>query len=397
MNGVGFNTILALRLLTLKLVAKTLFGLEPILAQELKDLGAKNTVVLNRAVEFEGNQELIYHANLALRTALRILVPVTNFQAHNDRHLYSLAGKVNWEKYLTLDQTFVIDSTANSKRFTHSQYAAQKVKDAIVDQFKAKTGKRPSVSISNPDVRINLHISENDVNIALDSSGESLEKRGYRNESNEAPISEVLAAAIVLFAGWDQKVPLLDAMTGSGTIAIEAALITTNSAPGLHRAFAFQNWMDYDKALFDRLQLELRNAITQSDAKILARDIDASTISIAKRNAMRAGVIDNIAFECIDFNESLPFSDSALMLMNPPYGERLDDPDEMIEFYHQIGFRLKHFYENHTAWVISSNLAAMKRLGLKPDERIKLFNGSLECRLNKYSLFKGKRIDQTQH
>jgi len=377
----------------LKIVAKTLFGLESVLSDELKSLGAKNIVPLNRAVQFDGDQELLYRCNLASRLALRFLVPITHFQAHNDRHLYSLAGKVNWEKYLTLDQTFVIDSTANSTRFTHSQYAAQKVKDAIVDQFKEKTGKRPSVSVANPDVRINLHISENDVDISLDSSGESLEKRGYRTESNEAPMSEVLAAAMVKFSRWDEKEPLLDAMTGSGTIAIEAALIATNTAPGLHRPFAFQNWADYDSGLFDRLQFELRSAITPISDKILARDIDESTISVAKRNAVRAGVIDDISFECIDFTASDPVTESALILMNPPYGERLDEPEEMIEFYHEIGFRLKHNYANHTVWVISSNLPAMKRLGLKPDERIKVFNGSLECRLNKYSLFKGKRID----
>lgn len=357
---------------------------------ELAELGCTNLVQLNRAVAFEGDLRQLYKANICLRTALRILVPISSFQAHNDRHLYALSGKINWEKYIGIDQTFAIDATVNGSRFTHSQYAALKVKDAIVDQFKARHGKRPSVHTSNPDVRINLHISETDVQLALDSSGESLEKRGYRTESNEAPISEVLAAGLLKLAAYNGEKPLLDPMCGSGTIAIEAALMASQTAPGLHREFAFQRWPDFDAGIFKQLDFECRSAIKSPSSPILARDMDARNISISKRNAARAGVIDYIQFDLADFLEAAPPAVPTMVIMNPPYGERLDDDAEMDEFYHKIGFKLKHEYAGHTAWVISGNLRAMKRLGLKPSKRIKLFNGKIECRFAGFDLFEGK-------
>ncbi|MEX2596767.1 MAG: THUMP domain-containing protein [Salibacteraceae bacterium] len=378
----------------MKIVAKTLFGLEPILSEELKALGAKNIVPLNRAIQFEGGQELLYRCNLASRLALRFLVPLSHFKAHNDRHLYQLTQKIDWSEYLDNDMTFSIDSTVYGTRFRHSQYAALKVKDAIVDQFKDKTGKRPSVDTANPDVRINLHISETEVNIALDSSGESLEKRGYRTESNEAPISETLAAALLLISGWDVKSPLIDAMTGSGTIAIEAALLAGNIPPGLFRKFGFQRWKNYNQTSFDTIEQEERNKIVPIAATIYARDIDAAALTMAKRNAQRAGVVDAIIFDLQDFTSSSPTDESATIIMNPPYGERLEEDDEMPGFYHEIGFRLKHHFPGHTVWIISGNLKALKRIGLKPNHKHKLFNGAIECRFNGYSLFKGKAADQ---
>jgi len=378
----------------LKFIAKTLYGLESVLAAELEELGANKIKPLNRAVEFEGSTHLLYKANLMCRTALRILIPITSFKAHNDRHLYALSSKVKWTDYLSLDTTFAIDSTTHSDRFRHSRYAALKLKDAIVDQFRKEFNERPSIDSRTPDVRINLHIADTDVSISLDSSGESLEKRGYRTESNEAPMSEVLAAGLIKLSGWDKKKDFLDPMTGSGTIAIEAAMMNQNIPPGLHRDFAFQNWMDYNKELFEEIEMEVRSNIVSPSARIVARDINKRSLPIAKRNAMRAGVVEHIQWETADFCDSEPFSDSAHIIMNPPYGERLEEHDDMLELYDAIGFRLKHHYPNHTVWVITSNLAAMKKLGLKPDHRIKLYNGSLECRFNGYTLFKGKRIDQ---
>ena len=378
----------------MKFIAKTPYGLEALLEEELKVIGAKKINRLNRAIEFEGDWRLLYKANVHCRTALRILWPITKFTAHNDRHLYSLTQKFDWSTLLSNDKTFAIDCTANGDRFTHSQFAAQKMKDAIVDQFREKTGQRPSVDVKNPDVQLNLHISDTEVTISLDSSGDSLEKRGYRTESNDAPIGEVLAAGLVMLSGWDANSPFLDPMTGSGTIAIEAAMIHQNIAPGINRSFSFQKWADYDAAMFDEIIQKAKAAIKPCTTRIVARDIDMGAQAIARRNAQRAGVADSIEFDCYDFKKSLPFAESAMVIINPPYGERLEAGNDMEGFYHDIGFQLKHQYANHTAWVISSNLSAMKMLGLKPEQRIKLFNGSLECRYNEYRLFKGKRIEQ---
>lgn len=374
--------------------AKTLYGLEDLAVKELTQFGASKLVKGNRIVEFEGDQALLYKANLCSRSILRILQPISSFTAHNDRHLYQMAKKVNWSKYLRLDQSFAIDSTVNGKRFKHSQYAALKVKDAIVDQFKEETQERPNVNTRNPDIRINLHISETDVTLSLDSSGDSLEKRGYRTESNEAPMSECLAAAMILLSEWDMKTPLVDAMTGSGTIAIEAALIATNTPPGLFRSFGFERWPDFDAGLYKQIQHQLRTEITAPQTRIIARDINAQNISTAKRNASRAAVIEHIAFEKQDFLTSDPLDVPAVFFMNPPYGERLDEEEDMLPFYHDIGFRLKHHFPGNKLWVISGNLSALKRIGLKPDHKFKLFNGSIECRLNGYSLFAGKRVEQ---
>lgn len=376
----------------LKFTAKTLFGFEQMLADELQELGASNIELLNRAVAFEGDQELMYRANLCSRTALRILIPIAEFQAHNEKHLYDQVKKINWDEYLTVHTTFAIDAATNSERFTHSKFASLKVKDAIADWFREQHNRRPNVDPKDPDVQLNLHISDLQVTISLDSSGENLGKRGYRQESNDAPMSEVLAAGMLKLAGYTGQTPLFDAMTGSGTLAIEAALIASNSAPGIGRTFCFQKWKDYDEELFKKIELELAQARVKPQHDIMASDIERFSISIAGRNARRAGVQDYITFKRQDFNHSEPALEKALIVMNPPYGERLEDMDSALELYHHIGSRLKHHYAGHTVWIISSNNKAMKRIGLKPDHKFKLFNGSLECSLQGYTLFEGKRI-----
>ena len=375
----------------MKLAAKTLYGLEELAEREIKALGGKDFSRGNRIVQFTGSQEILYRANLCCRSILRILVPVSSFTAHNDRHLYQMTKKIPWSKYFSEDQTFAIDATVHGKRFRHSRYAAQKVKDAIVDQFREKNGNRPSVDTRDPDVRLNLHISETNVTLSLDSSGESLEKRGYRTESNEAPISESLAAAMIMLSEWKGDTPLLDAMTGSGTIAIEAALIATDTPPGLFRTFGFQRWADYDKGLFSRIENELRSAIHPPKTSIVARDLSERNLAIAKRNARRASVIDHIKFKAQDFMTSEPVAESGVVFMNPPYGERLDESDGMIELYGDIGRRLKHHYSGHQAWIISGHLKAIKRLGFKPDKRFELYNGPIECRLVGISIYSGKK------
>ncbi|MCO4805752.1 MAG: class I SAM-dependent RNA methyltransferase [Flavobacteriales bacterium] len=381
----------------MKLIAKTLFGLETLLEQELKELGASKINVLNRAIEFESDLETLYRIAIESRVALRVLLPFANYKARGEDDFYKKAQRIDWSQYLTNDKTFAINSTTHGEQFTHSQYAGLKLKDAIVDQFREKTGARPSVNTSSPDVLINLHISNIEVSISLDATGEPLNKRGYRMETNEAPINEILAAAMIQLSGWDGITPFLDPMTGSGTIAIEAAMKARNIAPGLNRTFAFQKWSDYDPQLFEKVKAEAQAKVTTSDVEIVARDFNMGCLGIARRNAVRAGVEDMIIFDCVDFMKSDPIADSAMIIMNPPYGERLDEKIDLGQLYHDIGFRLKHSYPTHKVWVITSNLDAMKRLGLKPDTRVKLYNGSLECRFNEYTLFKGKRIDQLKN
>ncbi|NCG30793.1 MAG: class I SAM-dependent RNA methyltransferase [Bacteroidetes bacterium] len=377
----------------LKLLAKTLYGLEPILAKELESLGAQNISEGNRAVSFEGDKELLYRANLELRTALRILVPIASFRARDDKNFYQQAKKIEWKDYLDNSKTFAIDSTTYSETFKHSQYASSKLKDAIVDKFKEETGERPSVYTFDPDFKINLHISNNDINISLDSTGESLEKRGYRRESNEAPISEVLAAGIIIKA-WDGTKPLMDPMCGSGTFLIEAAMIASKTAPSLNRSFTFKNWNDFDAELFEKIELELKERIAAPTVSIVGKDIDGTSISKAERNAERAGVLDMIQFEKQDFLESKGSDEESIIVMNPPYGKRIEFEKALLDAYHEIGSRLKHHYPGNTVWVIGSNIGALKKLGLKAASKTKLFNGPLECQLHEYKLFAGKRVDQ---
>ena len=378
----------------MKIIAKTLFGLEEILEKELIEFGAKETNILNRAVEFQGDQALLYRANLCSRLALRLLVMVDSFQAHNERHLYGKIQHMDWSKYISGKQTFAIDCTAYGERFRHSKYAALTVKDAIVDQFREKTGRRPSIDTNEPDVKINVHISDIHVDVSLDSSGDSLEKRGYRLEAMEAPISEVLAAAMIILSGWNRQTPLFDPMCGSGTIVIEAAMMAANKAPGLDRSFGFERWSDFNAELLENLKQELVQNETKPRVEILGRDRHRRAMAIAERNARRAGVDRNVTIEAGDFMKKEPPFEQGWIIMNPPYGERLNEDDEMEAFYHEVGFKLKHEYAGYTAWIISSNNKALKRIGLKPDTRIQLYNGALECRYNGYTLFAGKRQDQ---
>lgn len=378
----------------MKIIAKTLFGLEEILEKELIEFGAKETNILNRAVEFQGDQALLYRANLCCRLALRFLVVVDSFQAHNERHLYGKIQHMDWSKYISGKQTFAIDCTAYGERFRHSKYAALTVKDAIVDQFREKTGRRPSIDTNEPDVKINVHISDIHVDVSLDSSGDSLEKRGYRLEAMEAPISEVLAAAMITSSGWNRRTPLFDPMCGSGTIVIEAAMMAANKAPGLDRSFGFERWSDFNAELLENLKQELVQNETKPQVEILGRDRHRRAMAIAERNARRAGVDRYVTIEAGDFMKKEPPFEQGWIIMNPPYGERLKEDDEMEAFYHEVGFKLKHEYAGYTAWIISSNNKALKRIGLKPDTRIQLYNAALECRYNGYTLFAGKRQDQ---
>ena len=391
--GEGFLRFFVLKINQLNkftITIKTQFGLEPVLAAELNALGVTEIETLNRAVQFTGNQELLYKCNLHLRTALRVLKPIVTFQANNERQLYERVRDIRWNEYLTPGHTFAIDGTSHSEVFKHSKFIALKTKDAIADQFRDRYGRRPSVDTRDPDLRINLHIYDRTCTLSLDSSGMHLDRRGYRLSRTEAPINEVLAAGIILLTGWDGSEDFIDPMCGSGTFPIEAALLARRIPPGRGRTFIFEKWKDFDAALWKKIKLEAETQIQPFKGKILACDLDAKSLEMAVKNAERAGVRELIEFKKQDFLQSEAPSDSGVVVMNPPYGERIE-VEEIKTFYGEIGTRLKHHYAGYDAWIISSDIQALKFVGLRPSRKVPLYNGSLECRLHKFELYQGSK------
>lgn len=393
---------------TFLMLAKTFKGLEEVLAQELIELGANDVQLERRAVSFQGSKALLYRANLCLRTAIRILVPVKKdrLKAKGERlkpedQVYAIAKSVDWSRYMSVDNTFVIDTTVYSEFFHNSLFVTYRVKDAIADYWNEKTGKRPNVNAENPDIRINLHIGNDQVTLSLDSSGESLHKRGYRVATTEAPISEVLAAGMLLMAGWKGQSDFYDPMCGSGTLLIEAALIARNIAPGVFRqSFAFEKWPDFDADLWSDIYNDDSNE-REFEHKIYGSDASFYAIQQAAKNIKSAGVQKDIELKQIRMEEisnikSQISNPSPLVMLNPPYGERLKSNKEMEDLYGAIGSTLKHQFAGATAWIISSNAEAMKRIGLKPSKKYRLLNGELDCQFNRYDLFQGKRKDNNQ-
>lgn len=374
-----------------KMVAKTLFGFEDLLAKELTQLGAQNVQISTRVVTFVGDKGFMYKANLALRTALKVLKPIKSFKAENDRALYEGIQSINWSEYLNENQTFVIETTLHSESFNHSQYVALKSKDAIVDQFRDKTGKRPSIDKDFPDVRLHVHIDRELVTVSLDTSGESLHRRGYKTATNIAPINEVLAAGLLLQSGWDGTSHFLDPMCGSGTILAEAAMIACNIPANINRKeFAFEKWADWDSELFDKVLESLLKKTREFHYTITGFDKAPSAVAKAKDNIRNANLDEYITIKEANFFESEKTTDGPLhILFNPPYGERLNI--DMERFYQEIGDALKQHYPNTNAWFITANLEALKFVGLRPSRKIKVFNGKLEARLVKYEMYAGSK------
>lgn len=371
-----------------EMVAKTFKGLEPVLATELERLGAKDIVSLNRAVSFKGDLALLYKANLWLRTALRILRPLSTFRCRNEVELYSGIMAIPWDRYFSVDDTLAIDTVVKSDHFPHSLYAGLKAKDAIVDQFRNTYGKRPSVDTQNPTIQIHIHLMDSQCTVLLDSSGESLHRRGYRKHTNIAPLNEVLAAGMLLLAGWDGQTDFVDPMCGSGTLPIEAALIAYNIPPGIFRAsFAFEKWKDFDKELFETIYNDDSTQRGFSHT-IYGSDLSATSVKIAMENAKMAAMHQKIVFSEKPFEELKAPAEGGLLVTNPPYGERMTKFD-MGAFYTVIGNTLKHNWKGWDAWMISSNIEALKSVGLRAAEKCTLFNGALECRFSRYPLFSG--------
>ena len=372
-------------------LAKTFYGFEPLLEKELRKLGAKNIKSINRAVSFEGDLGFLYKANLSLRTALRILMPIGRFPVINQTDLYRAIDRIEWSKWFSADQSFIIDVTLFSDHFNHSLFIAQKAKDAIVDQFSKKEGKRPSVTTENPDIRIQLHLQGDQLTISLDSSGNSLHQRGYRIETNIAPINEVLAAGILLHSGWEGKTYFYDPMCGSGTLAIEAAMIACNIPPSLNRAtFSFMNWRNFDAELFEVIRNSSLSKVREFRGHIYASDKAPSAVRKAQENIEKAGLEEYISVVRSDFFFADRPSDVPLhVVFNPPYGERLSIDADV--FYGKIGDTLKKEYQGCEAWFITANIEALKSVGLRPSRKIKMFNGKLESRLVNYELYEGSR------
>ncbi|WP_124979800.1 THUMP domain-containing class I SAM-dependent RNA methyltransferase [Nonlabens xiamenensis] len=378
-----------------KMIAKTLYGLEEVLEKELRQLGAMDIKKGVRMVEFVGDQGFMYKANMMLRTAIRILKPIYSFKARNEVDLYDGVYQFDWSQYLTAHDTLSVHGTIASKYFNHSQYVALKTKDAIVDQIRRKTGRRPDVDTSHPDLRISVHINDQTVDVSLDTSGEPLYKRGYRDKTNVAPINEVLAAGIILLSNWDQRSTFIDPMCGSGTIAIEAAMIGANIAPNINRMeFGFERWPDYDNQLFEAIQESCLKKMREFDGKIQARDADGYTVEKARENVKNANLQDFIEVEKGDFFRDHQ-SAQAFLMFNPPYDERLSVDIE--SFYAEIGNALKQRYTGSTAWMITGNLEALKHVGLRPSKKIKLYNGKLESRLVRYDMYSGTKKTHKIH
>ena len=372
-----------------ELIAKTFMGLEAVLAQELTQLGANNIQIGRRMVAFTGNQEMMYRANFQLRTAIRILKPIAHFKARSAEDMYDEVRKIDWSQYIEHGKTFSVDSVVYSEEFRNSRFVTYKVKDAIVDQFREATGTRPNISVSNPDIRLNIHIAEDQATLSLDSSGESLHRRGYRQESVEAPLNEVLAAGMILMSGWKADTDFIDPMCGSGTLLIEAALIARNINPGVFRkAFAFEKWPDFNQELFDTIYND-DSQERDFAHHIYGYDVDMKAVNTARLNVKAAGLSQTITVEQQDFKDFKKPAEKSINMTNPPYGERISTPD-LLGTYKMIGERLKHEFGGNEAWILSYREECFEQIGLKPSIKIPLYNGSLECEFRKYALFDGK-------
>ena len=372
-----------------ELIAKTFMGLEPVLAKELTQLGANNVQIGRRMVSFTGDKEMMYRANFQLHTAIRILKPIKHFKARSADDVYDEIKKIDWTQYLGTEKTFAVDAVVFSEEFRHSKFVSYKVKDAIVDQFREQTGKRPNISVANPDIRLNIHVAEDKCTLSLDSSGESLHRRGYRQESVEAPLNEVLAAGMILMSGWQGDTDFIDPMCGSGTLLVEAALIAKNMAPGLFRKeYAFEKWPDFDADLFDEIYND-DSKEREFHHHIYGYDVDIKAVNTARLNVKAAGLTNDITIAEQDFKDFTQPKEKSIMVTNPPYGERISTPN-LLGTYKMIGERLKHQFTGNDAWILSYREECFEQIGLKPSIKIPLYNGSLECELRKYQMFDGK-------
>ncbi len=378
-----------------EMIAKTYHGLEDVLAKELLQLGAQDIKTLRRAVMFKGDIGFMYKANLSLRTAVRIIKPIKNFKVKTEEEFYNSLRSIDWGEYMTIDDKFAVDAFVNSSYFNHSLYIALKTKDAVVDQFRDKCGMRPDVDLDNPNLRINIHISEDTCTVSLDSSGKSLHKRGYRLETNEAPISEALAAGLILLSGWDKKSHFVDGMCGSGTFLVEAAMIASHIPANINREhFAFQDWPDYDAELWELIRNSQLKRAKDCYGRIIGYDLDPAVVASAKLNIANAGLEEYIEIHCENFFDTQKPEGPTHLVFNPPYGVRIQA--DIPELYKSIGDVLKTNYSGSEAWFLTSHLEGLKHVGLRASRKIEIFQAKLECRFVKYEMYKGTKKVKNQ-
>jgi putative N6-adenine-specific DNA methylase len=373
-----------------ELVAKTFKGLESVLASELANIDAKDIKVLNRAVSFRGDKALMYKANLWLRTALKVLKPIHTFKARNEVELYKGIAQIDWAEYINVEDTLAINTTVVSSYFTNTQFVALKAKDAIVDQFRNKFNKRPSIDTENPAILLNVHLTEEECVVSIDSSGESLHKRGYRVNSTIAPVNEVLAAGMIMLSGWDGNSNFIDPMCGSGTLPIEAALIAYNIPPGIFRKeFGFEKWKDFDPDLFESVYNDDDDS-RDFRHQILGSDVSSGAVRIASDNVKNAFLTNKVKLEVKSFEGMIPPEEGGMLIMNPPYGERIKK-NNIQQFYQSIGNALKRNFSGYEVWILSGNKDAMEYVGLHPSKKITLYNGAIECKFQKYDIYDGSK------
>jgi putative N6-adenine-specific DNA methylase len=371
------------------MVAKTLQGLEDVLADELTALGAEGVQPGRRMVAFRGDRALMYKANFSCRTALRILKPIRHFKADDAEKVYEEVKKIEWKQYFSVDKTFAVDAVVYSETFNHSKFVAYRTKDAIVDYFNEQCGQRPSVRVNHPDMYIHIHISHHDCTVSIDSSGESLHKRGYRIEQTEAPLNEVLAAGMILKTGWRGESHFVDPMCGSGTLLIEAAMIALNIPPGIYRKeYAFERWPDFDRELFEEINRD-ESAEREFHFKCFGSDISPAAVEMAGKNSKNAGLSHYIELRTLPFQQFSEAPKPGILVTNPPYGERISI-DDIIGLYGMIGERLKHVFTGYQAWILSNKDECFDKIGLRPKLKFKLMNGQLDCEYRCYELFEGK-------
>lgn len=375
-----------------QMVAKTFFGFEDVLADELRKLGAIDIEKGVRSVSFKGDKGFMYKANLCLRTALKILKPIVTFKIQNEKDYYRKIYDFHWQAFLHVEQTFAVSATLQTELFNHSKYVALLAKDAIVDKFRDQQGMRPNIDTQHPNIQIHIHIQKNEVIISLDSSGASLHHRGYRSQTNIAPINEVLAAGILLLSGWEGKSDFIDPMCGSGTFLIEAAMIACNIPANVGRKeFAFEKWADYEPDLFETIFDACLKKVREFHYSIVGYDKAPSAIAKSKENLRNANLLQYVEISQKNFFDSMKVDKNKglHMVFNPPYGERLQV--DIPRFYQSVGDTLKNNYPNTDVWLITSNIEAMKYVGLRPSRKIKLFNGKLESRLLHYKMYAGSK------
>jgi len=383
---------------TFRIVSKTTFGFEHGVAKEFEQLGLTDIEIHNRAVSGVGTLKELYALNYCSRLSLRILVPILNCTVTSQQSLYDAVMSINWSNYISTNSKIAIDSSQNQSEFNNTMFISVKAKDAIVDQLRTASGDRPSVDIDNPDLRINIHIFKEQCTISLDSSGHSLHKRGYRNATVKAPLNEVLAAGLIFLSEWDCTVPFIDPMCGSGTIAIEACMLAKNIPAGYFTdGYSFFKWKNYDKQIWQDMVDEANAKIVDLKTKIVAMDVAKTSYEAAKENIEEAGLAEDIELIRMNFFDYANTFTEGILVINPPYGERLSI-DDVQEFYAEMGDTFKQHYKGMSAFIITSNPDGYKSVGLKTSKKMIVFNGGVECRFFKYDMYDGtkkfKKLDE---